>query len=81
MVSGYSRAQLNEYGLLELREVSFGLSSERLRDIARFLLEMADEIDGSKPSSSWHRHLSGWSKNWSQFGACADIVVTKPTEK
>ena len=37
MLYGYAVKELNEEGLLELREVRFAASPEVLREIARFL--------------------------------------------
>jgi hypothetical protein len=81
MIYGYSRASINEYGLLELREVTLSLSPERLRLLARFLAQMAEELESdASPSSSWHRHLSAWNPKWSNPGNIADVVVVRPED-
>lgn len=56
---GYKKAVVNEqYGLLELSEVSLEFNPADLRRIAAFLLHHAEMIE----SSSWHSdhaHLEG----------------------
>lgn len=67
---------MNEYGLVELREITLVMAPERLRVVARFLLEMADEMSGARSSSSWHRHLSSWFPEWDRFEGEGDVIVS-----
>jgi hypothetical protein len=55
MVYGYDSRTVNEYGLKQMREISVQCSSTALRDLAAFLLEVADEVEVAS-SDTWHRH-------------------------
>jgi hypothetical protein len=58
-VYGYQRQAVDEeYGVLEMREVSFALSPDELRNVAAFLVACADDIDGGSWPSD-HRHMKG----------------------
>ncbi len=56
MIYGYDSQTLNEYGLKQLREISLAVSPEDLRELANFLQDSADELEGAV-SGHWHRHL------------------------
>jgi hypothetical protein len=55
MVYGYDSRTINEYGLKQMREISFKLPANTLRELARFLLQSADELQDAT-SPNWHRH-------------------------
>jgi hypothetical protein len=55
MIYGYECRTINEYGLKQLREVSFAMSPDDLRELADFLKEAAEELGGAS-SDHWHRH-------------------------
>jgi hypothetical protein len=55
MIYGYDSRTINEYGLKQLREVSFAMSPDDLRELADFLRETAEELEGVS-SDHWHRH-------------------------
>ena len=74
MIYGYPRKVLDERGLTELREISLVMDPRRLRLIAQFLIEKADEMEVSAKSGSWHRHLSSWIPAWEMSGD-ADVIV------
>ena len=79
MFYGYSVRQVNQYGLLELREVSLDAPAEALREIARFLHEMADLMDAGGFVRCSHRHLSIEHRDWGRKFPGYDIVVLAPT--
>ena len=69
---------LNEYGLLELKDVSFSADAKTIREIARFLNEAADEME--KLGSSFdHIHMQdktlAWQEEW------PDLVVCRPVDE
>ena len=55
MIYGYDSCTINEFGLMEMREVTISASPDVLRELARFLIESADELEGPV-SWHWHRH-------------------------
>jgi hypothetical protein len=72
---GYHRAVVDtEYGLLELREVSFSLSPDELRRVANFLRHCADSIDAGDWRSD-HAHLVAQDHEWRQDHPGLDFVV------
>lgn len=56
MIYGYDSRTENEYGLKQLREISFAVSPDDLRELANFLMKTAEELEGTV-SGHWHRHL------------------------
>ena len=55
MIYGYDSRTVNEFGLKEMREVSISASPDAIRELARFLMQCADELE-SAISPHWHRH-------------------------
>jgi hypothetical protein len=79
MLCGYKRRDLSpEYGLLELREVTFLFDSRSLRDIASFLSQMADELDEGKFDRCSHRHIESVIGDWRQRYPNDDLIVAPP---
>jgi hypothetical protein len=68
---------LNEYGLLELKEVSLSADSKTVRAIAQFLMVAADEMDRMGESYD-HLHMQDESDAWKE--EWPDIVVCKSNE-
>lgn len=70
--------QLNEYGLVELNELSFSADAQTIRAIAKFLSDAADEMDklGEKYD---HMHMQDRSSFWKE--SWPDIVVCKAYEE
>lgn len=64
---------LNEYGLLELKEVSLSADSKAVRAIAQFLIHAADEMDRLGKSYD-HEHMQdtseAWQEDWPDFVVC-----------
>lgn len=75
---GYRCGAEEEGDLLELAEVSFGVSSSedaaRLRAVARFLLQSADLLELYGDSFD-HEHLSYAVPNWP--AAFPDVIVAR----
>lgn len=73
-IFGYKSKQMNDGGLLEMREVTFQGKPEKLRLIADFLQNSADFIEAN-PGKFDHDHISfnnpGWDDN------CPEIVVVE----
>ena len=57
MIYGYDSRAINEFGLKQMREISVSVSPEVLRELAGFLSDAADELEGAV-SDHWHRHAS-----------------------
>ena len=79
MIYGYANKTINEFGLLEMREVSFSASPAVLREIAKFLDEMAAGMESSgELSVHWHRHIQDEIPGWRDRFPDNDIVVCAP---
>ena len=53
MIYGYPEKVVNEeYGLLQMREISFAMSAAQLRLVATFLVRVAEELESGGPSST-----------------------------
>lgn len=70
-IYGYENSDQEEPKLLELSEVSLSASPSKLRDIANFLNNMANDMD--KNDSFEHAHLQDDWADW-QVGF-PDIIV------
>ena len=71
-VYGYKKG--SDSDLLELREVSFELGADALRQIARFLQLYADQLD----SGTWrsgHVHMDMFDPNWPAQHPEIDIII------
>ncbi|MBS1141282.1 MAG: hypothetical protein H6R13_2735 [Proteobacteria bacterium] len=68
---------LNEYGLLELNEISLSADSKTVRAVALFLMAAADEMDRMGESYG-HLHMQDESDAWKE--EWPDIVVCNPNE-
>lgn len=73
MVYGYDELQVNEWGLKQMREVTFSIPSSTLRKVAAFLMSAADEMDAAEPSIQWHRHVPTPLK----LEVGCDVIVTQ----
>lgn len=73
-IYGYSITGSDE--LKEMKEISLQATSERLRELAEFLLMSANEIDSGSDNSPDHFHLQDYSTNWDE--EFPDIVVVSP---
>jgi hypothetical protein len=71
---GYAKKQVTPKGLYEMSEVTFTGASSSIREIARFLLAAADEMD-SRGAQFDHSHIGehfgDWPERW------PDIIVAR----
>lgn len=81
MIFGYSEKQLNEYGLLEMKEVTFSTSSETLRKISYFLNEAATLIDNGSFDKNSHIHIQNIIPDWDDCYPNRNIIVCSSSEK
>lgn len=68
-IYGYSLENAEE--LREMSEISLQVSPGRLREIAAFLMSVADKFE--KPNSQDHFHFQDYSEDWDEN--FPDIVV------
>lgn len=78
MIYGYARKTVNEYGLLELGEVTLMMEPAQIRTVGRFLLDIAMQMEAASRTQGWHRHLSSWTPDWSSEKGQPDVIVTFP---
>jgi hypothetical protein len=57
MIYGYESRTLDEHGLKQMREISLEVRPDTLRELSKFLMECADELE-TAVSDHWHRHTS-----------------------
>jgi len=75
MIYGYESRIVNEYGLKQMREISVATRPDALRDLARFLLQCADELE-TAASGHWHRHASASLQR--EIGCDVVVLNSKP---
>jgi hypothetical protein len=71
---GYAKKQVTPQGLYEMSEVTFTGASSSIREIARFLLAAADEMDrrgGQFSHSHIREHFPEWHERW------PDVIVAR----
>jgi len=74
MIYGYSEKVVNEqYGLLQMREVSFAMSPSQLRLVATFLARVAEQLESGQ--TFLHRHIEDLMPEWRASAPKTDIVV------
>ena len=78
MIYGYKLAEVNEHGLVELKEVTFATDADTLRDLGRFLTLMAEAMDGDEFHHT-HMHIGNVIEGWSRRHD-KDVIVTTPVE-
>ncbi len=74
MIYGYATKKVNEYGLLDLREVTFVATPEVLRQISFFLSGMADLLEAGEFKIT-HRHIGGSISDWDARFPDKDVIV------
>lgn len=77
MIYGYSNKKVNEYGLLEMKEITFSVSPEVLRKIGFFLNEVADSMESDLFQKSSHSHICNMIPNWNELCPDKDIIVIR----
>ena len=75
-IYGYQNIEVEDPTILELSEISLCASPTKLREIAVFLQNMADEME--KDDSFEHAHLQdnceGWQINTPDIIVCAPVT-------
>lgn len=77
MIYGYPSKELNEYGLVELKEVTFSASPKVLRQIGEFILDMANLMEKGEFTTS-HYHIETFVQGWNKRFPNKDVIVTRP---
>ena len=80
MVYGYSAKETNEYGLLEMKEITFSAPPPVLRDISRFLAEAASLMEAGAFEACSHRHIQSVITDWDRRFPGKNIVVLAPDD-
>lgn len=78
MIYGYGLKPINEFGLLEMKEITFAASPTVLRQIAQFLEEMAQKMDEGFFERCSHAHIKSIIEGWDKCFPNKDIVVMPP---
>ena len=74
MVYGRGKAVDGEPELMRMLEVSLDFKPDALRRIARFVNQMADEIEAAQMRTD-HRHLSEIDRAWARDFPDFDMIV------
>jgi uncharacterized protein (DUF433 family) len=80
---GYFDREVNEFGSVELREVTISAGPKVLRDIANFLDHAASEMESGFFEKCSHMHIDTVIQDWKESSPWKDIVViprTRATE-
>lgn len=78
MIYGYDSRTLNEYGLKQLREISLAMSPQDIRELASFLQEAAEELEGAS-SGHWHLHAPDALRR--KVGCDVIVLNSKPEDR
>lgn len=74
MIYGYSEKIVNEeFGLLQMREVSFAMKPAQLRLVATFLLRAAEQLESGH--AFLHRHIEELVPEWIATNPQTDLIV------
>jgi hypothetical protein len=79
MIYGYAAKEVNDFGLFEMKEITFVASPEVLREVAYFLNTMADLMEAGGFSNT-HRHIGNTVKNWDKRFPGKDVIVIPPSD-
>lgn len=81
MIFGYGLKEVNEeFGLLEMKEVTFAATPAVLRQIAHFLEAMAQKMDEGFFDGCSHAHIGSVIAEWNIRFPNKDIVVMPPVD-
>jgi len=76
MIYGYSEKVVNEeYGLLQMREVSFAMNPSQLRLVAKFLVRAAEQMESGQ--GFLHRHIEELVPEWRTTTPQTEIIVVQ----
>lgn len=77
MIYGYPEKVVNEqYGLLQMREISFAMNAAQLRLVATFFVRVAEELESG--GTFLHRHIEEIVPEWRSTQPSADLVAIPP---
>lgn len=79
MIYGYGSKKINEYGLLEMKEITFSAPSNVLRQIAQFLEDMARQMEEGAFAKTSHMHIGSVIAGWDKRFPDKDIIVMPPS--
>ena len=75
-IYGYAKEKdLNEHGLMNMSEITIVGSAERLKKIAKFINEYADQLEGGNIYE--HEHFSDYDEEHDD--SSVDIIIVKET--
>ena len=76
MIHGYDTGAINDFGLRRMREVSITAEPSLLRSLAKFMTDVATEMESRATliHPNWHRHLPNALKQ--ELGC--DVIVCAP---
>jgi hypothetical protein len=80
MIYGYAKEALNEQGLLEMKEVTFAAPPDVLREVARFLQQMAKLMEEGGFAICSHRHIGNTIDGWNRRFPDKDLIVMPPDD-
>jgi len=74
---GYSEKVADEeYGLLQMREVTFAMSARDLKLVAAFLVHVAEQMESGE--TFLHRHIDEFVPEWKTVQPGTNLVVIPP---
>jgi hypothetical protein len=79
MIYGYGSKEINEYGLLEMKEITFSAPPSVLRQIAQFLEDTARQMEEGAFAKTSHRHIGSVIVGWDKRFPNKDIIVMPPS--
>jgi hypothetical protein len=77
MIYGFGLTQINDSGLLEMKEITIAASAETLRKIARFFEDTAQRMEQGHFRSS-HVHIDSVIAGWDKAFPNKDIIIMRP---
>ena len=79
MAYGYGRIAIRKYRLLAMKEVTFNLTPDQLRKVAKFLCAAADQLEATAHyGPGWHVHLEYEFPKWAKEFERIRFVVGCP---
>ena len=78
MIYGYAIKKVNEYGLCEMKEITFSAPPATLREIALFLNKMASLMESGDFNEGSPEHIQDIISDWDQRFPDKDIIVIPP---
>jgi hypothetical protein len=73
-IYGYAKSKISHKGLLELREITFSGSPESIRQVGRFLLSAAEQMEKDAHRFT-HLHVRDAIKQWLE--KWPDVIVSE----